>query len=81
MGIIGSIIIGILAGFIAGKLMKEGGFGLIVNLIVGLIGAVLGGFIFDQLGVEFAGIIGTLIVSVVGAVVFLWILSLFSKKK
>ena len=43
------IIIGILAGFIAGKLMRGGGFGILVNLIVGIIGAVLGGKIFDLL--------------------------------
>ena len=52
MGIIGSIIIGCLAGFCAGKLMKGGGFGLIMNLVLGLFGGVLGGWLFSQLGIE-----------------------------
>ena len=77
LGIIGSIIIGILAGFIAGQITKGRGFGLLINLIVGLIGAVLGGFIFGALGISVGGVPGTLLVSVIGAVVLLWILSFF----
>ncbi|MBP9481197.1 MAG: GlsB/YeaQ/YmgE family stress response membrane protein [Ignavibacterium sp.] len=77
LGIIGSIVIGILAGFIAGQITKGRGFGLIVNLIVGLIGAVLGGFLFNSLGIDSNGTLGMLVVSVIGAVVFLSVLSLF----
>jgi len=49
MGIIGSIIIGCLAGFCAGKLMKGGGFGFIMNLVLGLFGGLVGGWLFDML--------------------------------
>ena len=73
------IIIGILAGFIAGRLMRGGGFGLIVNLVVGIIGAVLGGWIFGLLGIAAGGIIGSLVTSTVGAIVLLWIVSLFRR--
>ena len=73
------IIIGILAGFIAGKLMRGGGFGILVNLIVGIIGAVLGGWIFGLLGIAAGGIIGSLVTATVGAVVLLWIVSLFRR--
>ena len=52
MGIIGSIIIGCLAGFCAGKLIKGGGFGFIMNLVLGLFGGVLGGWLFEQLGIQ-----------------------------
>ncbi len=65
------IIIGILAGFIAGKLMRGGGFGILVNLIVGIIGAVLGGWIFGLLGIAAGGIIGSLVTATVGAIVLL----------
>ncbi len=61
------ILIGVLSGFVAGKLMRGGGFGLIVNLIVGIIGGVLGGWLFGLLGISTVGIIGSLITSVVGA--------------
>ena len=48
MGIIGSIILGCLAGFCAGKLMKGGGFGLIMNLVLGLFGGLVGGWLFTR---------------------------------
>lgn len=52
MNFIWFIIIGILAGFVAGKLMRGGGFGLIVNLVVGIIGGVLGGWLFGLFGLH-----------------------------
>ncbi len=73
------IIIGILAGFIAGKIMRGGGFGLVVNLIVGIIGALLGGWIFGMLGIAAGGILGSLVTATVGAIVLLWIVSLFRR--
>ena len=74
------IIIGIVAGFLAGLIMKGRGFGLVLNLIIGIVGSVLGGWIFSFLGIGTTGLIGTLICAVVGAVVLLFIVSLFKKK-
>lgn len=79
MGFLWYIIIGIVAGFLAGKIMRGGGFGLIINLLVGIVGGLVGGWVFGVLGIESEGIIGSLITSTVGAVLFLWILSLFKK--
>ncbi len=80
MGFFGSIIIGILAGFIAGKIMKGGGFGLLINLFVGLIGSMLGGWLFRLLSISSSdNFLGQLVTATVGAIVFLWILSLFKK--
>jgi uncharacterized membrane protein YeaQ/YmgE (transglycosylase-associated protein family) len=73
------IIIGILAGFVAGRLMRGGGFGLVVNLVVGVIGAVLGGWVFGLLGISAGGIIGSLVTATVGAIILLWIISLFQR--
>ena len=75
MSFIWFILIGLLAGFIAGKLMRGGGFGLVINLIVG----VVGGWLFGLVGIHTGGIIGSLITSVVGAVVLLWIVGLLSR--
>ncbi len=80
MGIIGSIIIGILAGFIAGKIMRGGGYGCLINLILGVVGGAFGGWMFRLLGMTWGGIIGQLCTAVVGAVVLLYIASLFNKK-
>ena len=80
MGIIGSIIIGCLAGFCAGKLMKGGGMGFIMNLVLGLFGGLVGGWLFEQLGIQWGGILGQLGTAIVGAVAILWIASLIKKK-
>lgn len=79
MGIIGSIIIGCLAGFFAAKLIKGGGFGFVMNLLLGLFGGVLGGWLFGHLGIQWGGILGQLGTAVVGACVILWLASLIKK--
>lgn len=80
LGIIWVIIIGIAAGAIAGWIMKGKGFGIVINLIVGLVGSFLGGWMYSLLGIKTGGILGVLLMSVVGAVVLLWIISLFKKE-
>ncbi|NDV58271.1 GlsB/YeaQ/YmgE family stress response membrane protein [Bacteroides sp. 519] len=79
MGILWSIIIGILAGAIAGWIMKGSGFGIIINLIIGLVGSVLGGWIYTLFGLSTTSILGSLLMSVVGAIALLWIVSFFKK--
>ena len=81
MNFIWYILIGILAGYFDGKIMRGGGFGLLVNLLLGIIGGVLGGWVFALLGLAATGIIGSLITSVVGAILFLWIASFFSRSR
>lgn len=74
------IIIGALAGWLAGKIMRGKGFGLLTNIIVGIFGALLGGAMFSLAGVSISeGFMGSLIVSLVGAIVFLWLISMFKK--
>ena len=68
------------AGFLAGKIMRGGGFGVIINLILGIAGGVLGGWVFGLLGIAASGIIGRLITATVGAILMLWIASLFNKR-
>ena len=75
------ILIGILSGFLAGKIVKGSGFGLIVNLFVGIVGAVIGGWLFGLLNISIgSGLIGSLVTSLIGAVVLLLVISLFKKK-
>ncbi len=69
MGIIWSLVVGVVAGWLAGVLVKGGGFGLVGDLVVGVIGAVLGGLLFGQfLG---GGIIGSIVVATIGAILLL----------
>ena len=80
MGWIGWIIIGAIAGWLAGKLMRGGGFGFIVNFLVGIAGAVIGGWVFGLLGLSSGGgIVGSLVTALVGAILLLWIISLFKR--
>lgn len=74
------IIIGAVAGWLAGTLMRGGGFGFLVNVIVGIAGGVIGGWVFGLLGITTSGIIGSLITAFVGAVLLLWIISLFKRR-
>ena len=78
VGIIGAIIVGLLAGFIAENLMG-GNYGLLTSLVVGLIGALIGPVILGALGLMPAtgGFLPSLAVSTVGAIVFLFVLRLF----
>ncbi|MBD5355581.1 MAG: GlsB/YeaQ/YmgE family stress response membrane protein [Bacteroides sp.] len=79
MSFVWFIFIGILSGLIAGKLMHGGGFGWVVNLIVGVAGGVIGGWMFGALGIHTTSIIGSLITSVCGAVVLLYIVGLINR--
>jgi uncharacterized membrane protein YeaQ/YmgE (transglycosylase-associated protein family) len=74
------ILIGILAGFLAGKLMQGRGFGLIVDLLLGIVGSFIGSWIFARLGIATTGgFIGQLLVSLVGALLLLFIVRLIRR--
>ncbi len=77
-GLIGWLLIGLLAGWLAGTLSRGRGYGCIVNVILGLIGAVLGGWIFTRLGVWGGGFIYSLAAATLGAVLLVSIARLFS---
>ncbi|HVK41628.1 MAG TPA: GlsB/YeaQ/YmgE family stress response membrane protein [Phenylobacterium sp.] len=79
VGIIGWIVIGIAAGFVAEKLMKRD-HGLLTNLIVGVVGALLGGFVAGLLGINFGGWIGSFIIATLGAVILLFLLGLVKRR-
>ncbi|MEZ5857708.1 MAG: GlsB/YeaQ/YmgE family stress response membrane protein [Geminicoccaceae bacterium] len=66
------LLIGILAGWIAGKLIQGGGFGLIGNMVVGVVGAVLGGYVLGAAGIDLGGFFGQLVTAVLGALILLF---------
>ena len=80
MDLLWFLIVGAVAGWLAGVLVKGGGFGLVGDLIVGIIGAFLGGFLFRTFGASMGGgIIGSIIVATIGAVVLLFIVRLIKR--
>jgi uncharacterized membrane protein YeaQ/YmgE (transglycosylase-associated protein family) len=79
VGIIGAIIIGILAGWIAEKVMRRN-HGLLTNLIVGLVGALLGSFVASLMGVGPDGWISSLVVSTLGAILLLFLVGMIRRR-
>lgn len=77
MDLIVWLILGALAGWLAGRIMKGGGFGLIGNIIVGIVGSAIGGYLFG--GMIGQGAVGSFITAVLGAIVLLFIVSLIRR--
>jgi uncharacterized membrane protein YeaQ/YmgE (transglycosylase-associated protein family) len=80
-GLLAWIVIGMLAGWITGKLLKGSGYGFFMDMVVGLVGAVIGGFLSNRLGmggVGEHGIIISVLIAVVGAVLLTWLVRLIS---
>jgi len=65
-----SIIVGLIAGWLAGQVMKGGGYGILMDIVLGLLGGIIGGWLFGVLGIwPGGGLVGSIIVSFVGAIV------------
>jgi uncharacterized membrane protein YeaQ/YmgE (transglycosylase-associated protein family) len=80
MSLLWFLVVGLVAGWLAGILVKGGGFGLVGDLIVGVVGAFIGGFLFNTFGVSMGGgLLGSIIVATVGAVVLLFIVRLIKR--
>lgn len=77
-GLLAWIVIGLIAGWLAGTVSRGRGFGCLADIILGLIGAVVGGWIFVKLGIHVGGAIGSLAAAFVGAVVLVAIARLFA---
>lgn len=83
-GIIAWIIIGVIAGWLTGKIMKGSGFGFLMDMVVGLIGALIGGFISSHLGfggVGEHGLIISIVIAVIGAVILTWLVRLVTGRR
>ena len=65
-----AIVVGLIAGWLAGQVMKGGGYGVLVDIILGILGGILGNWIFGRMGIgSGSGIIGSIVVSFIGAVI------------
>jgi uncharacterized membrane protein YeaQ/YmgE (transglycosylase-associated protein family) len=74
MGLLYWIVVGLIAGWLAGQVMKGGGYGVLVDIILGMLGGIVGGWVFGMLGVwPGGGVIGSIIVAFVGAVILVWV--------
>lgn len=67
------LLIGLIAGWLAGQITKGGGFGLLGNMLIGVLGSYVGSWIFGLLNLSAYGMVGQVLVATIGAVVFLWV--------
>lgn len=80
MGLLYSLLIGAVAGWAAGKIMKGGGFGLLINIVLGIIGGIVGNWLFGVLGISVGdGVVGDLLTGGIGAIVILFVAGLIKK--
>ena len=69
-GLLYWVIVGLIAGWLAGVVMKGGGYGVLADIVLGLLGGILGGWIFSSLGIGAGGgLVGGIVVAFIGAVV------------
>jgi uncharacterized membrane protein YeaQ/YmgE (transglycosylase-associated protein family) len=74
------IIVGLVAGWLAGVIMKGGGFGVIGDIVVGIVGALIGGWLFSSMGVSAGGgLLGAIIVALIGAIILIFLLRLIKR--
>lgn len=79
-GLIAWLVIGAIAGWLAGVVVKGGGFGLVVDIIVGIVGAFIGGWLAGVLGISLGGgLIGSIVTALIGAVILLFIIRLIKR--
>jgi len=79
-GLIWWILVGLIAGWLTGKIMKSGGYGFLGDIIIGILGAIAGGWIVGFLGLGGGGMIYTILVATLGAIVLTWLFRLITKK-
>ncbi len=81
MSLIWFILIGGIAGWLAGKITRGEGFGLLGNIVVGIVGAVVGGFVFGALGILVQSpLLGSLLTATVGAIIAIVLVRLISRR-
>jgi uncharacterized membrane protein YeaQ/YmgE (transglycosylase-associated protein family) len=72
-GLVWWIAVGLVAGWAAGKIMKGSGYGPVMNIVLGIVGAVVGGFVLGLIGIHGSGLIGSILVAIFGAVFLIWL--------
>jgi uncharacterized membrane protein YeaQ/YmgE (transglycosylase-associated protein family) len=73
------IVVGLIAGWAAGKIMKGGGYGVAMDIVLGIVGAVVGGWLLGALGIYAGGLIGTIVIAIIGAIFLIWLSRLLKK--
>lgn len=79
MDILWFLLIGLIAGWLAGQIMHGGGFGIVGNIVIGIVGSLVGGFLFRVLGMSAYGTLGAIIMATIGAVLLIAVLRMLRR--
>lgn len=79
MALLWFLFIGLIAGWLAGMIMKGGGYGLVGDLIIGVVGAIIGGHVLGWLGIAAYGFLGSIITALVGAIILIFLIRLIKR--
>lgn len=79
MHLVWFLLVGLVAGWLAGKLTKGSGYGVVGDVVIGVLGAFVGGFLFRLVGISAYGTIGSVIVATIGAIVLVWVVGMLKK--
>lgn len=79
MELIWILLVGLVAGWLAGKLTKGSGFGVVGDIVMGILGAFIGGFLFRAIGISAGGTLGSIVVATIGAVVLVLVVRTIKK--
>jgi len=80
MSVVWWIVVGLIAGWAAGKIMKGGGYGVAMDIVLGIVGAVVGGWLMGLLGIYSGSFLGTIIIAIIGAVFLIWLSRVLKKR-
>ena len=79
-GFIWWIVIGLIAGWAAGRIMKGGGYGVVADILLGIVGGIIGGWVVGLLGIGAGGFIWSIVVAILGAVILIWVTRLIKRE-
>ena len=79
MTLIWFLIIGLIAGWLAGLIMKGSGYGVVGDIVIGIVGALIGGHVLGWLGIAFYGLVGSLTTALIGAIILIFVIRLVKR--
>jgi uncharacterized membrane protein YeaQ/YmgE (transglycosylase-associated protein family) len=80
-GLVWWIVVGLIAGWATGKIMKGSGYGLVIDIVLGIVGAVIGGYLMGALGLGGGGLLYSIIVAIIGACLLVWVVRLVTSRR
>ena len=68
-----TLLVGLIAGFLAGKITRGSGYGLLMDIVLGVAGSIVGRFLFGLIGIQATGLIGSILLALIGAEILIWV--------